>query len=541
MALGELKKKCKEIKPLVDNPAGLIHNYMARKPFNIVSAIIESLTSSDGVVCDPLFGSGTTIIEAAKLGRTVIGTDINPIAYKLCHTSLLSWDIERITAIIDQFVSQCKEAIAVHYTLNDGHQTRIIERCHFNIVNGELIPISYWYKEDKNGKLSGRKKTTADSLFLVQYASYKNRKVFIQNKSLLENSRIAIAKGSTLHTYFCDRNWVVMDTILDILHQYNGLYGYDVLELLVSSSVNLIKLSDKKASSQMPYWLPKENVTSRNAAFVLEKKADALKKGLQYLHDHKHSVLEEENVSGNGMFNTITLQNIPAQDISYTVLPDSTVDLILTDPPYTDQVPYMEYSQLTIKLLGWDENLRDLMERELVVSDAVERNKTEDDFYDVWNKIVVRYSKALKENGYFVMFYHSFNLRSWSKIIETMSNAGLTYKMQIPIPAPRKSFKTVMTPKGTLDGNYIVIFQKEATVAMPQTAWQVPLAQNAAVECAERIIRNNHHVTSQDLYDTGMLKDSIERGYLRSLSTKYSTFVDVIKNKFEFNNGYWRV
>jgi len=142
----------------------------------------------------------------------------------------------------------------------------------------------------------------------------------------------------------------------------------------------------------------------------------------------------------------------------------------------------------------------------------------------------------------FLSYYANayFGIRQCCEI-DAMSRAGLVYRMQIPVPAPRKSFKTVMTPKGTLDGNYIVIFQKRAGREIPHTAWQVAHAQTAAVECAENIIRRNHHVTSQDLYDTGMLKDSIERGYLNTLSTKYSTFVDVIKNNFEFSNGYWRI
>ena len=47
--------------------------------------------------------------------------------------------------------------------------------------------------------------------------------------------------------------------------------------------------------------------------------------------------------------------------------------------------------------------------------------------------------------------------------------------------------------------------------------------------------------TSQDLYDLGMLKDSIEKGYLHILSTKYATFLDVIKKELKFENGFWRL
>ena len=57
----------KELKPIVDNPAGFMHNYMARKPYNVVSEIIKRFCPEGGCVYDPMFGSGTTIIEAEEL------------------------------------------------------------------------------------------------------------------------------------------------------------------------------------------------------------------------------------------------------------------------------------------------------------------------------------------------------------------------------------------------------------------------------------------------------------------------------------------
>ena len=146
------------IKPVVDNPAGFIHNYMARKPYNVVSKIINSFTGENDVVFDPMFGSGTTLIEASKLGRRAIGCDINPIAYKLCKVSLEDWDIEKVNCIVDQFVSSVDAKCKGIYRFEENGQIRIIERCHFDLVDGKLIPVGYWFKEEKKGKLSGRKK-----------------------------------------------------------------------------------------------------------------------------------------------------------------------------------------------------------------------------------------------------------------------------------------------------------------------------------------------------------------------------------------------
>src|SRR5213083_3522736 len=41
---------------------------------------VERLTAANGTVYDPFLGRGTTMVEAALLGRRVIGCDINPLS-----------------------------------------------------------------------------------------------------------------------------------------------------------------------------------------------------------------------------------------------------------------------------------------------------------------------------------------------------------------------------------------------------------------------------------------------------------------------------
>ena len=522
----------KELKPIVDNPAGFMHNYMARKPYNVVSEIIKRFCPDNGCVYDPMFGSGTTIIEASKLGRKAIGTDINLLAYKLCKTSLSRWDMNKVKLAIDSFCKEVSSACNSLYMFIEEDENRILERCHFDRHDAELIPTAYWYKLQKNGKLTGRKKAIASGAFIEQYRMYANsEKHNINDHALIPNSRIAIKPDATVYSYFCNRNLIAIDRIIGILHSYQGSYCYDILELLVSSAINLIKLSDKKASSQMPYWLPQKDVTSRNAVMIIEQKAAAFTEGLAYLSEKCKCFVDEKDV---------VLRNIPAQSISIDLIPDESVDLILTDPPYTDQVPYLEYNQLGYKVMGWPGFTDESLEAELVVSDAPSRNKDAEDFNRIFEVILNRISPALKTNGFFIMFYHSFDLKAWSEILKTMQKHGLAYCGQIPSAAPRKSFKAIMTPKGTLDGNYIIVFQKRETIEFPQFSGTVDEAKELAIKCAERIIATRKEVTSQDLYDCGMLKESFEQGYLQILSTKYSSFVDIISDSFIFQDGLWR-
>ena len=49
---------------------------------------IESLTKKNDIVYDPFAGRGTTIIEAALLGRQVVANDVNPLSKILCKPRL---------------------------------------------------------------------------------------------------------------------------------------------------------------------------------------------------------------------------------------------------------------------------------------------------------------------------------------------------------------------------------------------------------------------------------------------------------------------
>lgn len=49
---------------------------------------IESLTKKNDIVYDPFAGRGTTIIEAALLGRHVVANDVNPLSKILCKPRL---------------------------------------------------------------------------------------------------------------------------------------------------------------------------------------------------------------------------------------------------------------------------------------------------------------------------------------------------------------------------------------------------------------------------------------------------------------------
>lgn len=74
-----------------------LHWHPCRFPSQIPSIAIGRLSSVGGHVLDPFCGSGTTLVEAQRLGRRSTGIDINPVAGLAARAKLLPVSAEVIT------------------------------------------------------------------------------------------------------------------------------------------------------------------------------------------------------------------------------------------------------------------------------------------------------------------------------------------------------------------------------------------------------------------------------------------------------------
>lgn len=73
--------------------AGLanFHWYPGRFVPQLAGLLIDNLTKPGDLVLDPFCGSGTTLVEAHRLGRGVVGIDVNPIATLIARAKLQPW------------------------------------------------------------------------------------------------------------------------------------------------------------------------------------------------------------------------------------------------------------------------------------------------------------------------------------------------------------------------------------------------------------------------------------------------------------------
>ena len=113
-------------------PIYYLHKWWARRLGSVLRAVILASSLPDGsdimdlfyksvdldgiVVFDPFMGSGTTIGEAHKLGCTVIGRDINPVAYHLVKTALSKLSRKKLLDIFSALREQVAGELQSLYT-----------------------------------------------------------------------------------------------------------------------------------------------------------------------------------------------------------------------------------------------------------------------------------------------------------------------------------------------------------------------------------------------------------------------------------------
>ena len=109
-----------------------VHKWFARRPGTVFRNLLlaefngdESLETSywrahqmRGVIADPFMGGGTPIYEANRLGFSVVGTDINPMAYWIVRQSLASLDLDAFAAMAEAVISDVEREVADFYATN---------------------------------------------------------------------------------------------------------------------------------------------------------------------------------------------------------------------------------------------------------------------------------------------------------------------------------------------------------------------------------------------------------------------------------------
>ncbi len=453
------------------------HKYWGKKPVECLAFLMETLTQPGDVIIDPFVGSGFVGREAVLRGRRFLGIDINPIAVELSRLLLNLPDVATFRTAVAAIEHQAREPIDKTYCMADsGIATHYL-------WSGETLQ-SVWRVTRGKGGRDERSPTTHDNDLFLHYEDY----AFQCPRPLrsFHNSRINTSEHLTLNDLFTGRARHNIDLLLQAISQQPEEVQ-DALRLaLTSASGQMSRMvfaitgrgkTSGAVSSKIEvgswvigYWRPELHFEI-NVWNCFQHRVCVLMKALSRLSTEERRCLSGTMEDVLNHRAQAAIVEADARDI-LTALPSECASLILTDPPHSDRIPYLELSAMWNALLGKEPCL----EREIVVSNARNRNKTKALYSADMEAVFEQVARVLKPGKYLAVLFNARDTESWNALSAKVSlSQNLCYRGCFPLNYSANSV-VQDNRNGSLKTDFVLLYQKGGadTAALPLALQQLP-------------------------------------------------------------------
>jgi hypothetical protein len=448
------------------NPKGYtglytFHKYWGKKPSETIGFLIEKLSNPDDIVCDPFVGSGVVVVEALARSRRAIGIDLNPIAVEITKFLVNPPLAEEVRTAFLKLKSELQGKINESYAIQHPSRTA----SHYLWKDGNLE--SVWTKNPTSGSRVELAPRQLDVDLSMSFDNYQPR--LFRKPVLFNNSRINTASNLQARDLFTGRALRNIELILDVVLSFPSPLKETFLLCLTASSGQMSKMvfaitnrgkttgnvstKVEVGSWVVGYWRPKLNFEV-NVWNCYDGKVTRLIKSLSQLRrsriypvaDGPLRVLQGEASISIVLGDALT---------TLRALPPGSLSLIVTDPPHSDRIPYLELSEMWNMILAASSDF----DKEIVVSNALERKKDKNEYNLKMSEFLDLVNVTLKPGGVFALIYNARDAESWRYINEVNNERTLRYAGYLPL---KYSANSVVQDnrEGSLENDFVLIFTK---------------------------------------------------------------------------------
>lgn len=451
-------------------------SFKGRKSVEIEQAIILSTTNEGDLIFDPFIGSGTEILATQRINRRLIGTELDNYTYNINKVLFESINEDSLNNAFNEIEKKVKHEIMYLYETECCGAKNFIKKLLFDPIHGTqgyFNPLPN--REIQNGKniklLFKCNKCKSNSKAFEQVDLDKINEVnkmdyskFPTNRYLV-NSRINITTSTGADYYnriFSPRNQVALLKLQEAIDSLSTSKEKEFLQHVLVASLSLARIAMYGSSTDILYHVVLDRAQDMNVWELFENR---YKKFIKF--KKKYSFAQTKD------FKNGTNYQILNQDY-YQFLsenPDLKFDLIFTDFPYTDQVPYLERNQLfRVWLNNFDDNkekynlTKEMLDCELVVTNAEKRKEKDlNTYYQDLNKMFESFSQHLDDYKPLILFMKLgtkkyFNV--FANIIDTARKHGFEYATRIGVEKNDPTLRKQSAYNNTLINEVIVGFIK---------------------------------------------------------------------------------
>lgn len=481
----------KSVKALAHTPQYRMHKYFARRPYNVFSNLVEHYTKPGDIILDCFCGGGVTVYESARLKRKPIGVDLNPLATFVTKMEMFDGDPSDLKKYLRQFIDYIEEKYSDWYRVKFEDDSGIMEWCEWcyivscpecgsDIVLSEANKVSngkyYCPNSNCSCHTDGAKRTsclaktiaplrvkylsTHDNTTHVRPVSIENFTIFdedieknIQNLASVPNfvfpddwdrqheDKLKEKGVIEYRNLFTDRNFILNCLIFDEIKKFDekidGRISYnEYLYFLFSSTLrytnNMTRIlegwegGNPTSMDKHAFYLPNQFVEN-NIINVFKKRLPAIIKGCEFSSSNLPSRLYEAN-DYDDLRNNDSSFMILNRNSADLPIPDNSVDIVITDPPYGSNVQYAELSTVWNTWYSSYAGLSSFIYKddEAVVNrkKCYDGHKNENDYERLLQNVYTECARVLKDDGYLVFTFNNKNIKVWVAMLKSVALSG---------------------------------------------------------------------------------------------------------------------
>jgi DNA modification methylase len=284
-----------------------LHSFPAKFPPQLPQKFITELTREGEIVLDPMMGSGTTILEAHLAGRRAIGLDIDPLALLLARVKVKPLNKSLLYSLGLEVLDSANKSINKKQA---WLQIKLEKR--FDPKTREFI--DYWFRSDTQLELMA----LLTAVEAVQDNDYREFLYVVFSSVIITKSG-----GVSL--------------ALDLAHTRPHRAK------VVVSKTGEVLFGEEAANSN----IPNIKILTKILRSPIEEFGKRFRQNLRGVIESSHNSFLPHFLSG---------------DAQALTLADSSVDLIVTSPPYaSNAIDYMRAHKFSLVWLG--HSIDSLMQR----------------------------------------------------------------------------------------------------------------------------------------------------------------------------------
>ena len=483
-----------------------VHFYWSQKKIENAEKFYAQYASEGSVILDPFLGGGSSLYAIRDKKVKFIGNDINELPISIAKFNCNKVTVSDIKSLNIE-LQKLKDKLGYHYEYLLGNKKVVFSKVVFlDLLNLEVGTLLF----NKNLTLAEEQLLKND--YRERYIRYSKDIELLPNQNLITNSRIAIKKGMKMSDIFSPITFRVLTEIKN----FNLSEDF---KFVLASCLHLCRLTDTRSQSQFPFWIPKKNVVERNIFDLIEKKIGQLKKQLEVTSIKRYRDFDSLISSPSGAL----LLNKPTQKISEKDIPNNSVNLIFTDPPYFDQIAYSEYLKIWEFFVG----KKSFLKNEIVVSQRSEDPSNLEDYIRETKLAFKVLHKKLRFDGRMAIYFKDSRMDKVGLFLKVMQECNFDMDDQIFISSKKYTYKQNTTVKSTIKGDSIFVFSKGKDI--PKTKSNILKSEEEVIKnFTKKYLVKKKRADLGELYHGGLVKELFNNNCIDSLSSS-SEIIKIIE------------